>query len=153
MGLLIVPLTLRQANAFVLQHHRHHKPARGCKFSIGCQTTDGVLVGIAIIGRPVSRVLDQQFVAEVTRLATNGHKNACSKLYTAAARIAREMGFHKIQTYILDTEPGTSLKSSGWQYELRSDGGNWNCSSRTQRKTSQPMGAKQRWAKHFKEIP
>ena len=32
----LVPITLREANAFVLQHHRHHKPVRGCRFVVGC---------------------------------------------------------------------------------------------------------------------
>jgi len=59
------------------------------------------------------------------------------------------MGFKRIQTYILDTEPGTSLKASGWQYEADTAGGDWNNSANNAgtRRTDQPMTPKQRWAK------
>ena len=97
-NLTLVPVTLRQANAFVAEHHRHHKPVVGHKFSIGCQK-NGALVGVAIAGRPVSRYLDDGFTLEVTRLCTLGDRNACSMLYAAAARAAKAMGYHKIITY------------------------------------------------------
>ncbi len=106
-------MTLRQANAFVEALHRHHKPSRGHRFSIGCEV-GGRLVGAVIVGRPVSRGCDPWRTAEVARLVTDGTKNACSFLYSAAARACSEMGFDKIQTYILDTEPGTSLRAAGW---------------------------------------
>ena len=82
------PISLRDANEYVRQHHRHHKPVAGHKFSIGCEA-DGELVGVIIAGRPVSRYLDDGFTLEVTRLCTNGAKNACSFLYGAAARAYR----------------------------------------------------------------
>ncbi len=81
------PVTLAEANAFVAQHHRHHKPVTGHKFSIGCME-NGRLVGVAIVGRPVSRYLDNGFTLEVNRLCTDGAKNACSMLYAAAWRAA-----------------------------------------------------------------
>jgi hypothetical protein len=146
MALKVVPLTLKQANEFVKEHHRHHKPVVGHRFSLGCEE-DGKLVGVAVVGRPVAREIEQYRVAEVTRLATNGTKNACSKLYSACARVAYEMGFDKIQTYILETEPGTSLKSSGWEMESETAGGNWNHSWRKGRREDQPMCKKQRWGK------
>lgn len=86
------PISLRDANEYVRQHHRHHKPVAGHKFSIGCEA-DGELVGVIIAGRPVSRYLDDGFTLEVTRLCTNGAKNACSFLYGAAARAAAAMGY------------------------------------------------------------
>ncbi|CAN3961044.1 DUF4825 domain-containing protein, partial [Dysosmobacter welbionis] len=95
----VCPITLKEANAFVEQHHRHHKPATGHKFSIGC--TDGEkIVGVAIVGRPVSRYLDDGWTLEVNRLCTDGTHNACSMLYAAAWRAARAMGYHKLITYI-----------------------------------------------------
>ena len=105
------------------------------------------MVGAAIVGRPVARGCDPYMVAEVTRLVTDGTKNACSFLYSACARIAREMGFSRIQTYILKTEPGTSLRAAGWVLEAHTVGGNWNRSWRKGRREDQPMEAKQRWAK------
>lgn len=148
----IVPLTLAQANDLVTRLHRHHKRAQGHRFSIGLEK-DGVLVGAAIVGRPVSRELDAYRVAEITRLVTDGTDHACSALYGAAARIAREMGFDRIQTYILDTEPGTSLKASGWTYEANTSGGNWNHSKQYagKRREDQPMTPKQRWAKELRK--
>ena len=111
--LTLVPISLADANAFVARHHRHHKPVTGHKFSIGC-TENGELVGVAIVGRPVSRYLDNGLTLEVNRLCTTGGKNACSFLYAAAARAAKAMGYRKIITYTLDTEPGTSLRAAGW---------------------------------------
>ena len=121
----LVPTTLREANAFVKAHHRHHKPVTGHKFSIGCEV-EGRLVGVVIAGRPVSRYLDDGLTLEVNRLCTTGEKNACSMLYAAAARAAKAMGYRKIITYTLDNEPGTSLRAAGWTCMGRAGGKRWN---------------------------
>ncbi len=120
----LVPISLKDANAFVNEHHRHHKAVIGHKFSIGCEQ-DGRLVGVAIMGRPVSRYLDDGLTLEVNRLCTTGEKNACSMLYAAAARAARAMGYRKIVTYTLDTEPGTSLRAAGWTCAGPAGGKRW----------------------------
>ena len=86
--LALTPVSLAEANAFVQRHHRHHKPVRGHKFSIGC-SADGRLAAVVIVGRPVSRYLDDGATLEVNRLCSDGTKNACSFLYAAAARAAR----------------------------------------------------------------
>lgn len=103
--LTVKPMSLADANRFVAEHHRHHKPVRGHKFSLGCMA-NGHLAGVAIVGRPVSRYLDDGLTLEVNRLCTDGTKNACSFLYGAAARAAKVLGYHRIVTYILDTESG-----------------------------------------------
>ena len=90
--LKLIPVSLPDANAFVAEHHRHHKPVRGHKFSLGCEK-DGQLVGVAIVGRPVSRYLDDGKTLEVNRLCATGEKNVCSFLYGAAARAAKALGF------------------------------------------------------------
>lgn len=118
----IIPLHLRRANELVAKLHRHHKPIRVAKFSIGCEE-DGVLIGAAICMRPANRSLDDGQTLEVCRLVTDGTKNACSMLYGTCARIAKEMGYKKIQTYILSSEPGISLKASGWVLEKTGCGG------------------------------
>jgi hypothetical protein len=148
----IVPLTLAQANELIARLHRHHKKVVGHRFSIGLEV-EGELVGAAVIGRPVARMVEQYRTAEVTRLVTDGTYNACSALYGAAARIAKEMGFDKIQTYILATEPGTSLKASGWVLEAETSGGDWNHSKKNAgtRRTDQPMEPKQRWVRVLRE--
>ena len=120
----LVPVSLKAANTFVAEHHRHHKPVVGHKFSIGC-AQEGRLVGVAIVGRPVSRHLDNGLTLEVNRLCTTGEKNACSMLYAAAARAAKAMGYQKIITYTLDTEPGTSLRAAGWKCIGQAGGLRW----------------------------
>jgi len=128
--LRIVPCDLAEAKAFIRQHHRHHGAPVGHKFSLAVATQDEVIRGVAVVGRPVSRHLDTGFTAEVTRLATDGTKNACSALYAAAWRTARQMGYTRLVTYILDTEPGTSLKAAGWRCVGKAGGGSWSCESR-----------------------
>lgn len=130
MALTLTPVSLAEANAYVAQHHRHHKPVRGHKFSVGCRTADGQLAGVAIVGRPVSRYLDNGLTLEVNRLCTNGAKNACSFLYSAAARAAKAMGYQKIITYILDTEDGASLRAAGWKNTGLAGGKVWTGSRR-----------------------
>lgn len=88
MKLDICPISLKEANAFVEQHHRHHGPTVGHKFSIGLSDGEKI-VGVAIVGRPVSRYLDDGWTLEVNRLCTDGARNACSMLYAAAWRAAR----------------------------------------------------------------
>ena len=111
--LKLISVSLNEANSFVERHHRHHKPVVGHKFSIGC-TENGKLVGVVIVGRPVSRYLDNGQTLEVTRCCTDDTKNACSFLYGAAWRAARAMGYKKMITYILESEDGTSLRAAGW---------------------------------------
>jgi hypothetical protein len=146
-ALKVKPLTLKQANEHVAALHRHHKPARGHRFSLGCFEGEK-LVGACIVGRPVARMTNQYSVAEVIRLVTDGTKNACSILYAAAARAARAMGFDQIQTFILESEPGTSLRASGWSLDGLSGGGEWGRDGRP-RANEQPTEPKTRWVKRF----
>lgn len=117
-----VPLSLTEANQYIAEHHRHHKPVSRDKFRVGCEV-DGNLVGVACVGQPVARKLCDGYTLEVTRCCTNGTKGVCSFLYSRCARIAKEMGYRKIITYILEEESGTSLKASGWHCESKKCGG------------------------------
>ena len=141
--LIIVPCELDEANAFVKQHHRHHGIARGHKFSIAA-TKEGIVVGVAIVGRPVARALDDGMTLEVTRLATDGTKNAASCLYGACRRATFALGYRKLVTYILNTEPGTSLMAAGWKVVAETKGGSWDCPSRP-RVDKHPTQRKFRW--------
>jgi hypothetical protein len=122
-------IKLDEANAFVERLHRHHKPVVGHLFSLGATLNDE-LVGVAIVGRPVARLRDDGLTAEVTRLCTDGTPNACSFLYGAAARAAFALGFRRIGTYILASEPGTSLTGAGWRLIGETKGGSWSRPSR-----------------------
>ena len=140
-----VPIELKTANEFVAKLHRHHDPVYRDKFRLGC-LVGGVLVGVIQAGRPVSRVLDDGLTIEVVRCCTDGTYNACSFLYSRMARIAKERGYKKIITYILENEDGTSLKASGWHLEATIKGHKWSCPSRPS-ETTAPECDKQRWAK------
>lgn len=129
MRLQHVRIKLAEANAFVEKHHRHHKPVVGHVFSLGATLGDRI-VGVVIVGRPVARARDDGKTAEVTRLCTDGTDNACSFLYGAAARGAFSLGFRRIGTYILASEPGTSLAGAGWRLIGETKGRSWNCPSR-----------------------
>lgn len=144
-----VPLTLKQANSHIAEYHRHHKPTQGHRFSIGAEK-EGALVGVCVVGRPVARGCDPYRVAEVTRLCTDGTRNACSFLYATAARAADAIGFDKIQTYILDSEDGTSLRAAGWAFEYTTAGGEWKHTKGKPRRTDQPTEPKQLWSKVFR---
>lgn len=140
-------IELKQANEFVSQHHRHHKPTVGHKFSLGA-FDDGQLVGVAIVGRPVSRHLDKRGAWEVNRMCSAGKKNVCSFLYAAAAREVRRRGGRWIVTYILHSERGTSLKACGWHRTITTPGMSWNVPSRS-RTTKHPLGKKVRYEKYL----
>jgi len=127
--MICVPLTLREANAYVVTHHRHHGPTKGCRFCLGAAVGDHI-VGVAIVGRPVARRLDDGFTVEVVRLATDGTQNACSFLYAAARRAAFALGYRRCVTYILDSEPGTSLRAAGFRLLGEAGGGSWSRLSR-----------------------
>ena len=124
----IVPISIKGAKAFVAKHHRHNKPPQGAKFAIGCCNTEHDLVGVAIIGRPIARRLDDGLTAEVVRLCTNDKapKNTCSKLYGASWRASKAMGYKKIITYTLQSESGASLRGAGYKIiaetKARTDG-------------------------------
>lgn len=144
MGLAATPLTRDQANAHIIEHHRHHGRVSGHRFIVGA--LDGqALVGVAVAGRPRARLIDQYKHVEVNRLCSDGTKNVCSFLYSRAARIAREQGFASIFTAILESESGASLKAAGWRYAYTTRGGSQDRPSR-RRIDKSPTEPKQIWA-------
>lgn len=160
MRLIITPITLREANAYVAQYHRHHRPVAGCivcvavaaRHEIGDVHPGGAgygmhmdaVHGVAIIGRPVARMSDDGFTAEVTRCCTDGTRNACSMLYRAAWRAVRALGYRRLQTYTLPSEGGASLRGAGFRLIGQAGGGSWSRSTRP-RIDAAPMQAKLRW--------
>ena len=112
------PVTLREANDFVQNFHRHNgRTARdGGKFAIAADM-DGELVGVAIVGNPLSATFMDGYTAEVLRLCTNDKapKNCCSMLYAACWRAWAAMGGRRLITYTLKSESGASLRGAGWR--------------------------------------
>lgn len=153
----IRPITLKQANAYVKEFHRHNQPTNGHKYSIACYEGER-LVGVAIAGQPVARRLDDGMTIEIRRVCTDGTYNACSMLYGACARAAKALGYKRVVTYTLQSESGTSLKASGFINDGEAGGTNWDTPSRP-RETTQitlfgeerkyPNEKKIRWVKYF----
>ncbi len=160
--MIAIPIELKDAQAYINKYHRHHQAAHRDKFRIAASNDGKDIIGVIQIGRPVSRYLDNGHTLEVLRLCTTGDKNVCSFLYSRAARIAKEMGYSKIITYILESELGTSLKASGWTCEADGIGGSdWNVPSRPREIVASQMSLfeekpkypvnekKQRWVKYL----
>jgi len=141
-----IPLKIMELNELVSKLHRHHKPVQGHKFSIGV-IKNGALVGGCSVGRPVSRGCNADTTLEITRLVTDGTHNACSFLLGKVCQIATLMGYEKVQTYILETENGNSLKAAGFQYSHTTAGGQWKRKDGKERRTDQPVCKKQMWFK------
>lgn len=137
-------LKLSEANDFVVALHRHHPPVVGHLFSIGA-TIGGELVGVVIVGRPISRHRDDGLTAEVTRLCTDGTRNACSFLYGRAAVAAFALGFERIGTYTLPDEGGASLRGAGWRLIGLRGGGEWSVPSRPRKPMQSPTSQKWLW--------
>lgn len=143
MALELTPITLAEANAFVARHHRHHRPTAGHIISVA--VSDGETVrGVAIVGRPLARMLDDGWSAEVLRVATDGARNACSMLYGAAWRAVRALGYRRLVTYTLPAEGGASLRAAGWRCIGEAGGGSWSRKGRP-RVDLHPMQTKIRW--------
>lgn len=142
--LTVIPCDLADANAFVSQHHRHHKPVPGHKFSLAVCDETATIRGVAIVGRPVARGLDNGWTLEVNRVATDGCPNACSALYGAARRATFALGYRKLVTYTLPSEGGASLRGAGWTLIGEAGGGSWSSKSRP-RVDKHPTQTKLRW--------
>lgn len=139
------PITLRVANAYVAALHRHSKPVRGQRFSIGASLPSGELVGVAIVGNPRARMLDDGYTTEVLRVCTDGTRNTCSFLYARAWRAAAAMGYTRIVTYTLESEPGASLRAAGWRCVARVDARDWDRPGRARDATHHEVTPRLRW--------
>lgn len=129
MKLIVVPIFQQEAFEFIDKYHRHHKKPVGCICCIACAVDDKI-VGVVVVGRPHDRHQQDGFTACVTRLCTDGTPNACSMLYAAAWRAVKALGYRRLITYILKTEPGTSLKAVGWVCLGEKVAKSWNVKSR-----------------------
>ena len=139
----LVPMSLSDAAEFCAQHHRHHRPPTGGLFAVGV-AADELVRGVAIVGRPVARGNQDGWTAEVTRVATDGARNACSMLYAACWRAARALGYRKLITYTLASEGGASLRAAGWRTVGEVKGRSWDTPSRP-RVDRHPLQNKLRW--------
>lgn len=143
--LTICPLDVTSANRYVARFHRHHKPVQCAQYAVGICNIDGTTIhGVAIISRPVARMLCDNWTVEVNRCCTDGVANGCSMLLGACKRIARELGYRKIITYTLPEEGGASLRAAGWVCVGEAGGGNWSVPSRFSA-CAAPQCVKHKW--------
>ncbi len=143
--LKLQPVSFAEAKAFVEANHRHHQPPQGHLFSIAAND-GGRVVGVAIVGRPVARRLQDGLTCELTRMATDGTRNACSFLYGRAWRAAQQLGYQRMVTYTLPEEGGASLRAAGFKLLGTTPGRSWNVPSR-RRVDKHPLQEKFRWEK------
>ncbi|MDR1705601.1 MAG: hypothetical protein LBS19_13080 [Clostridiales bacterium] len=152
----LCPITLKQAQDFIKKHHRHNDPPYGHKLSIGL-AEDGRLIGVVVLARPISRHLSDGYTAEVTRCCVlEGKRNANSKLYGAAVRAARAMGYRRVISYTLPSESGASLKAVGFHVDgiTNSNKNGWDSPGRPRKKPVRyPTGRKVRWAISWADLP
>lgn len=155
--LRVVPVALAEANAYTRRLHRHNGALPSAKFSLAVVTDDGRVCGVAIAGLPKARLLNDGCTLEVSRVCTDGTPNACSALYGACARVAREMGYCRVVTYTLDAESGVSLRAAGWTRCAAVKGESWN---RRQTSKGDPgyvdqhdTGDKRRWQIEWDRSP
>ena len=141
----IRPIDYATAAQYIDENHRHHRRPVGHKFSIACYDS-GRLCGVAMVGRPISRHLDDGVTLEVNRLCTDGTKNACSMLYGSAWRAAKALGYTRCITYTLQSEPGTSLRAAGWRCDGSAGGKKWT-GKRSGKEPEYPQEMKIRWVK------
>lgn len=153
MTLQLVPVTLKQANKVVSYWHRHHQPVAGALFSVALTDCTNTIVGVAIVGRPVSRMLDDGWTVEVNRVCTDGTRNGCSMLLGACWRTAKAMGYLRIITYTLPSEGGASLRGAGWDCLGERGGGSWSRDSRKREDEGRALGVKHAWFKGTWETP
>ncbi|MDR0818464.1 MAG: hypothetical protein LBN43_02675 [Oscillospiraceae bacterium] len=150
----LCPISLKTAQQFVNEHHRHNSSPQGHKFSIGLMEGER-LIGVVIVGRPIARKQDDGYTAEITRCCVlDNQRNASSKLYGAAIRAAKAMGYRRVITYTLPEESGASLKAVGFTLDglTAANAKGWNMPGRP-RKTPEkyPISSKNRWIKRLYE--
>lgn len=144
MSLELQPVSIKEAVAFVAQHHRYLGDCRKHFFAVAVNGGGDDVVGVAIIGAPTARMDDDGYTAEVRRLCTLGDRNACSMLYGAAWRACKALGYQRLITFTLPEEGGASVKASGWRLVGERGGGSWNRKSRP-RVDLAPRQKKLRW--------
>lgn len=133
MSLRLVPIRFGDAGGFTDMWHRRHRRPTGHVFSVGVANDDDVLVGVAMVGRPVAIAYQDGLTLEVNRTTTDGSRNVNSMLYGAAWRAAKALGYCRLITYTQEGESGASLRAAGWRVLAeRPARGGWKSPSRPQ---------------------
>ena len=153
-GVELRPVGLSAAVAMVGRWHRHLPRCAGGLAAVEVVGSAGWPVGVAIVGRPSSRVLAGRGWVEVVRVALAplgggpldcpwGAASACYQWAEAWAW----WGGRPVLTYTLGEESGGSLRAAGWREAGQTRGGQWACPSRARTDRNESLSApKRRWA-------
>lgn len=141
---MIKPATLKAANIWIREKHRHATHVRGCLFCVRLEI-EGRNVGFAVLTRPRARALDDGSTCEVARVVTDGTRNACSALYGALLRAATALGYERAVTYTLATEPGSSPRAAGFRLAATVRPDTWDRPNR--KRATGLVAARNRWEK------
>jgi hypothetical protein len=148
------PVTLEEARRFIAEHHRHCIPPVGWLWGVGLEDGEGRLVGVAVVGRPVARHLQDGRTLEITRVCVlDGMPMANSVLYGAVLRAAEALGYQRAVTYTLEGESGASLRAVGFVLDGFVEENEWNRSSRPRYEVDlfgnrrRPPGRRVRWVR------
>lgn len=126
MSLHVAPCSAAEANDYVKTVHRHNGTLPTSIFRVLVHDDERIVRGVAIAGAPKARMLMTPGTLEVSRVATDGSRNACSMLYGACTRAARALGYRRLVTYTLEIEAGASLRASGWSLTSRTKAESWS---------------------------
>lgn len=142
-ALELVPMTIKEAKMFVREIHRHNRVLVGA-LAVIAAAENGRIIGVAVVGRPKAKALQDGWTAEITRVANIPHPNATSFLFNGATRLARSLGYRRCFTYTLKEESGAAMRALGWKvlYDVR--GRSWNTPSRP-RIDKHTIGDRQMW--------
>lgn len=143
--LRIVPCTIKQANAYIKEWHRHNGPVLAARIALAVADDQGNIHGVGIAGRPNARMLDDGYTLEAERVCTDGQKNACSMIYAALWRAARAIGYTSMVTYTLTSEPGTTMKAVNWRLDGVTRGDSWDRPGRRRKTVEVCLQDKYRW--------
>src|SRR6478736_807759 len=139
------PLSITGARKQVKLLHRHLPKVVGGLFASAVYVGDE-LAGVAMASEPKAPALRGRRIVESTRCATDGRKNACSKLYGALCRAAGSIGYTQARTYTRLDEPGTSLRAAGFVDDGLTREESWD---RPSRKRGGELSQVRRWVRQL----
>lgn len=147
MSLDLQPMPVRAACDEVRILHRHLPRVIGGLFACALWA-DGRRVAVAIASLPKARQSCDGFTIEIARLASDGHENACSRLYGALCRAAAAIGYRRAITFTRLDEPGTSLRAAGFREDQITREQSWDRPSRS--RSAEPSQVR-RWVRDLQE--
>lgn len=143
--LVLRPCTVKRAERFNAATHRRLKKIQGAMWAVRVER-NGETVGVALVGNPARKLMEDGVLCVLRVAVIEGNPNACSMLYGACSRAARDMGATDCVTYTHLDEPGTSLRAAGWIDGGITGGGEWGREDRPRQLALYPESKRRWWA-------